>query len=32
MLVLFCFVVKLESPTSIPAQEIAFYAYMLVRT
>lgn len=31
MLILFCFVVKLDSPTEIPAKEIAFYAYMLVR-
>ena len=31
MLILFCFVVKLDTPTEIPAKEIAFYAYMLVR-
>lgn len=31
MLILFCFVVKLESPTEIPAKEVAFYVYMLVR-
>lgn len=31
MLILFCFVVKLESPTKIPAKEVAFYVYMLVR-
>lgn len=30
MLILFCFVVKLDSPTKIPAKEYAFYAYMLV--
>ncbi|CAM9505925.1 unnamed protein product, partial [Hapterophycus canaliculatus] len=29
MLILFCFVVKLDSPTKIPAKEYAFYAYML---
>eukprot|EP00903_Cladosiphon_okamuranus_P009603 g9141.t1 len=29
MLILFCFVVKLDSPTEIPAKEMAFYAYML---
>ncbi|CAM9514524.1 unnamed protein product [Pylaiella littoralis] len=29
MLILFCFVVKLDSPSEIPAREIAFYAYML---
>lgn len=29
-MILFCFVVKLDSPTEIPAKEIAFYAYMLV--
>ncbi|CAM9453897.1 unnamed protein product, partial [Ectocarpus sp. 8 AP-2014] len=29
MLILFCFVVKLESPTKIPAKEVAFYVYML---
>lgn len=32
MLILFCFVVKLDSPKEIPAKEIAFYAYMLVRS
>ncbi|CAM9495479.1 unnamed protein product, partial [Sphacelaria rigidula] len=29
MVALFCFVVKLDSPTYIPGQEYAFYAYML---
>lgn len=31
MLLLFCFVVKLETPSRIPVQEVAFYIYMLVR-
>lgn len=31
MLVLFCFVLKLDDPDNVPAVEWAFYAYTLVR-